>query len=107
MNLHYSTYSYFGESRIWLGKILANAIHFTKFAKVFSPTRILCYMVHIILFLCSFVVMFFMILVSLLLWPQLVKSQVESMCIINYTILVVLCYVDKYKWLKHMHAFYY
>ena len=38
------TYSYFGESGIWLGKILANDIYFVKFTNVF-PTKILLYMV--------------------------------------------------------------
>ena len=30
-----ATISYYSESGIWLGKILANDDHFTKFAKVF------------------------------------------------------------------------
>ena len=34
--------SYFSESGIWLGKILANDVCFVKFAK-FSPAKILCY----------------------------------------------------------------
>ena len=39
--------SYFSESRIWLGKILANDILFAKFVKV-SPARVLCYMVSLL-----------------------------------------------------------
>ena len=36
--------SYFSEPGIWLGKILADGVHFARFAKVF-PTKILCYTV--------------------------------------------------------------
>ena len=34
--------SYFSEPGIWLGKILANGVHFAKFSKVF-PRQILYY----------------------------------------------------------------
>ena len=39
--------NYFSEYGIWLGKILANDIRFTKFTKVF-PVKVLHYMVLII-----------------------------------------------------------
>ena len=39
-----ATISYYSESGIWLGKILANDDCFTKFAKV-SSAKVLCYMV--------------------------------------------------------------
>ena len=50
MNLQYLakclTYSYFGESVLWLGKILVNEICFAKF----SPVRTLRCMVFMIMF---------------------------------------------------------
>ena len=34
-----ATISYYSESGIWLGKILANGVRFAKFAKVFFPPK--------------------------------------------------------------------
>ena len=38
-----ATISYYSESGIWLGKILANEDHFTKFAKVFPHQSFVLY----------------------------------------------------------------
>ena len=40
--------SYFSEPGIWLGKILANGIHFAKFAKVFPNQNFALYSNQII-----------------------------------------------------------